>query len=251
VVKANDKLFVINPNSNAAVTKGLADALAPLAHPDGPSIQCVTLDEGPPGIESQRDVEAVLVPLLRRARELERDAAAFVIACFSDPAIDALRAQSRRPVFGIGECGVLSALTLGQRVGIVAILPASVERHRAYFGRLGLMDHIAAELPIGMTVAQLSDDQRTFERLVDVGTTLRDSHDADVLVFGCAGMAAYRRGVEAVLGIPVVEPTQATVAMAIGRLRIGENDSIKHEQNLVRHDTRASVGPAPPRRAPL
>ena len=37
---------------------------------------------------------------------------------------------------------------------------------------------------------------------------------------GCAGMARYRRRLEDTLGVPVVDPTQAGVAMMMGRLRI-------------------------------
>jgi Asp/Glu/hydantoin racemase len=38
---------------------------------------------------------------------------------------------------------------------------------------------------------------------------------------GCAGMARYRAALEDTLGIPVVEPTQAAAAMAIGRVWLG------------------------------
>jgi allantoin racemase len=54
-----------------------------------------------------------------------------------------------------------------------------------------------------------------------VGRNLRDTHHADVLVMGCAGMARFREALERELGIPVVEPTQAAVTMAIGRVRLG------------------------------
>jgi Asp/Glu/hydantoin racemase len=37
---------------------------------------------------------------------------------------------------------------------------------------------------------------------------------------GCAGMARYRDGLQQELGVPVVEPTQAAVSMAIGRVRV-------------------------------
>ncbi len=57
--------------------------------------------------------------------------------------------------------------------------------------------------------------------MVEVGETLRDRHGADVLVMGCAGMARYRGRLEDRLGIPIVEPTQAAAAMAIGRVRLG------------------------------
>jgi allantoin racemase len=42
-----------------------------------------------------------------------------------------------------------------------------------------------------------------------------------VLVMGCAGMAPYRDALQEAVGVPVVEPTQAAVAMAIGRVQLG------------------------------
>ena len=56
--------------------------------------------------------------------------------------------------------------------------------------------------------------------MIDVGRRLRDQHGADVLVMGCAGMARYRGDLEEAVQIPVVEPTQAAVTMAIGRVRL-------------------------------
>ena len=57
--------------------------------------------------------------------------------------------------------------------------------------------------------------------MVEVGSALRERHGADVVVMGCAGMARYRKPLQDEIGIPVVEPTQAAVAMAIGRVRLG------------------------------
>ena len=122
-------IYVINPNSTQSVTDGIDEALDPLRSDHGPEIECLTLSEGPPGIQSQRDVDGVIVPLLKRAAALENRSAAFVIACFSDPGLHSLREQSARPVFGIAECGVLTALSIGQRFGVIAILPASIPRH--------------------------------------------------------------------------------------------------------------------------
>jgi allantoin racemase len=214
-------IYVINPNSNESVTAGIDAAVAPLRSADGPAIACVTLLEGPPGIQSQRDVDGIVGPLLKQAASLESEAAAFVVACFSDPGMHALREQSARPVLGIAECGVLTALTLGQRFGVIAILPTSIPRHLRYFGAMGVLDRFAADLSIGLGVSELSDEQRTLGRMIDVGRTLRDMHGADVLVMGCAGMARFRETLERELGIPVVEPTQAAVTMAVGRVRLG------------------------------
>jgi allantoin racemase len=214
-------IYVINPNSNESVTAGIDAAVEPLRSTDGPAIACVTLHEGPPGIQSQRDVDGIVGPLLKQAASLESEAAAFVVACFSDPGMHALREQSAQPVLGIAECGVLTALTLGQRFGVIAILPTSIPRHLRYFGAMGVLDRFAADLSIGLGVSELSDEQRTLGRMIDVGRTLRDTHGADVLVMGCAGMARFRETLERELGIPVVEPTQAAVTMAVGRVRLG------------------------------
>jgi allantoin racemase len=214
-------IYVINPNSTERVTKGITDAVAPLRMAGGPAIDCLTLAEGAPGIQSQRDVDGLIPALLKRAAGLETEAAAFVIACFSDPGMHALREQSTKPVLGIAESGVLTALTLGQRFGIVAMLQNSIPRHLRYLGAMGVMGRFAGDLPVNLTIAEMADDELTLGRMIAVGRILRDTHHADVLVMGCAGMARFREPLERELAIPIVEPTQAAVTMAIGRVQLG------------------------------
>jgi hypothetical protein len=84
-------IVVINPNSTVAVTDAIDEAVAPLRMAGGPAIVCVTLAEGPPGIETQAHVEQVVQPISRLIRAREHDAAAFVIACFSDPGLHLAR----------------------------------------------------------------------------------------------------------------------------------------------------------------
>jgi len=216
-----DTIIVINPNSTVAVTAAMDEGLAPLRIAGGPAIECLTLAEGPPGIESQSDADNVIAPLCNTIRARDADAAAFVVACFSDPGLHGARDVTRKPVLGIAECGILAALTLGQRFGIIAILAKSVPRHLRYVGALGLTGRLAGDLPIGLGVTELAKEDVTLKRMIETGALLRDDKGADVLVMGCAGMARYRGRLQAALGIPVVEPTQAAVAMAIGRVRLG------------------------------
>lgn len=216
-----NRVLVINPNSNAAVTAGIDAAVAPLRMAGGPEIECVTLKEGPPGIETQAHVESVVQPLARTVASRDNDCDAFVVACFSDPGLYAAREATKKPVLGIAECGLLTALTLGERFGIIAILPRSVPRHQRYVGARGLEARFAGDRPIGLTVAELADDARTLSRMVEVGKELRDRDGADVLVMGCAGMARYRDRLQAEIGVPVVEPTQAATGMALARVRLG------------------------------
>jgi len=214
------RILVINPNSTEAVTRGIDQAVEPLRMSGGPAIDCVTLKEGPPGIETQQHVDSVVQPLLNLVRAKEAEYAAFVIACYSDPGLHSVREATKKPVLGISECGILTALTLGHRFGVIAILEKSIPRHLRYVGALGVTERLAGELAVGIPVVELSNEEKTFRRMVEVGKALRERHGADVVVMGCAGMARYRKPLQDEIGIPVVEPTQAAVAMAIGRVRL-------------------------------
>jgi Asp/Glu/hydantoin racemase len=214
------RILVINPNSTEAVTRGIDEACAPLRIEGGPGIDSVTLKEGPPGVETQQHVDGVVAPLINLVRSREKDYDAFVIACYSDPGLHSIREVTKKPVLGISECGILTALTLGQKFGVIAILKQSIARHLRYVGALGVSERMAGELPVGLPVTELSDEKKTFGRMVEVGKALRDTHGADVVVMGCAGMARYRKPLQDEIRIPVVEPTQAAVAMAIARVRL-------------------------------
>jgi allantoin racemase len=216
-----ERVLVVNPNSTAAVTRAIDAAMAPLRIAGGPEISCLTLEDGPPAVESQLDADQVILPLCRLVRECHKDAAAFVIACFSDPGLFAARESTAKPVLGIAECGILTALTLGHRFGVISILARSVPRHLRYVSAMGVGQRLAADLPVGLSVAELADRRTALARMVEVGRMLRDSHGADVLVMGCAGMARYRDDLEEAMQVPVVEPPQVAVTMAIGRVRLG------------------------------
>ena len=216
----SQRIVVINPNSTTTVTDGISQALEPLRLPQGPSIDCLTLSQGPPAIESGADVEAVVEPLCVCIEKEQCRAGAFVIACYSDPGLNAARRRTTLPVFGMAESGMLTALTRGRRFGVISILADAVERHLRYVRELGLEQRLAGDLPVGLGVLELADEERTFGRLCEVGQTLKSEHGAEVVLLGCAGMARYRRKVELEIGVPVIDPTQAATTMAIGAVRL-------------------------------
>ncbi len=214
-------VYVINPNSNASVTQAMDKALDPLRRSDLPKIECVTLTDGPPGIASQQDVDLAAVLVSQFARRHQAEAACFITACFSDPGLHALREIQSVPGFGISECAMLTALTIGQHVGVIAMAQGSIARHYRKWGAMGIHTRVAGEVSINRSVASLSDEAETVAAMVVAARRLRDENRADVLVMGCAGMASYRDAVQDAVGVPVVEPTQAAVAMALGRLQLG------------------------------
>jgi Asp/Glu/hydantoin racemase len=213
------RILVINPNSNEAVTEGLRQAVRPLNYAEGPEIACTTLEEGPYGIETQEHADSVAIPL-RRKVEAAGDVDAFVIACYSDPGLHVVREGTDKPVFGIAESGILTALTRADRFGVIAIKTRSIPRHIRYLRQMGLMDRFAGERPLEMSVDETATGDKTLDRMIEIGRDLRDHDGAGVIVMGCAGMARHRRPLEQALGIPVIDPTQAAVAMAIGTVAV-------------------------------
>jgi allantoin racemase len=214
------KILVINPNSNARVTFNLAEALRPLLFEGGPEIDCVTLNEGPFGIETQADADSVTMPL-RALVAADNSADAFVIACYSDPGLHVCREATPRPVFGIAESGVLTALARGDRFGVIAIAQRSISRHMRYLRQMSLTDRLVGERPLNMSVAETASGDGTLARMIDIGRKLKDEDGANTIVMGCAGMSRHRAALEDALGIPVIDPTQAAVAMALGVVMFG------------------------------
>jgi allantoin racemase len=211
------KILVVNPNSNETVTRNISDALQPFSRVGDVEVDCVTLGEGPYGIETQADSDSVVMPL-RRLVAADNSADAFVIACYSDPGVHVCREATRRPVFGIAEAGVLSALARGERFGVIAVAKPSIRRHMRNLRQLCLMDRLAGERSLDMSVAEAASGDGTLARMIEIGIQLRDQDGADVIVMGCAGMSRHRAALEDALGVPVIDPTQAAVTMALGAL---------------------------------
>ena len=224
---SRDTLIILNPNSSQIVTDGIDAAVGPLRR-FGTPIRCLTLAEGPVGIESQMQADLTIAPMLRLAAA-QKDAAGYVIACFGDPGLHALRDQTTLPVVGIQEAAVMTALTLGQKFGVIAIMPASIPRHLRAFGAMGVLDRLAGDRALGLGVTDLADPDKSLGAMIATGKRLRDDDGANVLIMGCAGMAQYRATLESETGLPVVEPCQAAAALALGHIALGQ--SHKGNQN--------------------
>lgn len=217
----SNPLIIINPNSSTTVTRGIETAIDPLRS-FGVPIKCLTLDAGPKGIESQRQADLTIAPMLTLAAA-QTDAAGYVIACFGDPGLHALRDQTDLPVVGIQEAAVMTALSLGQRFGVIAIMAASIPRHLRAFGAMGVLDRLAGDRALGLGVVDLASVDKSLSAMIATGKKLRDEDGANVLIMGCAGMAQYRHLIEDATGLPVVEPCQAAAAMALGHIALGQS----------------------------
>jgi len=205
------RILVLNPNSSRSMTAAMDRGLDDLRLQTGHQIQCLTNDAGPEGIETAAHVAQVVPDLIAQVRAHRADA--YVVACFSDPGISALREVTPCPVLGIGEAAYLTAMVAGSRFGIISILEQAIERHRRRVADLGILARLGGDRSIDVGTAHL-EGEKVYGRLLRVGTALRDQDGCDVVILGCAGLGGYRSRLQADLGTAVIDPVQAAVAQS-------------------------------------
>ena len=206
------RVLVINPNRSAACGAGIEAALARFRGPGGPAIDVLSVADGPAAILSWRDWHEAVGPL---CRTVEREAAdAYVVACASDPGLEAVRALTQRPVLGVFRCAVAAALTRAERFGVIAIVEASRGRHLAALRAMGVEGRLTGEVALNVSMDALLDPVAARGLLMDAAMDLVEA-GAGAVVLGCTGMAGHRAAVEEAAGVPVIEPCQAGVAMAL------------------------------------
>jgi allantoin racemase len=206
------RILVVNPNSSVACSAGISAALEPFRFPGGPAFDVLTLAEGPPAIYNWRDWHSVVEPLCRLVKRETADA--YVIACASDPGIEAVRTATPRPVFGVFRCAVAAAVARAERFGVIAIVDASKARHLAALRAMGLEGRLAAEVALNVSMETLLEPETARARLIEAARACA-SAGAGAVILGCTGMAHHRAAVEDAAGVPVIEPCQAAAALTL------------------------------------
>lgn len=206
------RILVINPNCSADCSSAIAGALESFRWPGGPAIEVATLNDGPPAIYSWRDWHSVVNPLCAM---IQRDAAdVYVVACASDPGIEAARAITTRPVLGVFRSAVAAAAAQAERFGVVAIVDASRARHLAALRAMGLEARLAGHVALNVSMEALLASETARPALQAAARALV-AQGAEAVILGCTGMAQHCRAVEDAAGVPVIEPCQAAVALAL------------------------------------
>ncbi|WP_211658421.1 aspartate/glutamate racemase family protein [Phytoactinopolyspora halophila] len=152
------------------------------------------------------------------------------VSCFADPAVAAARERVDVPVVGGFEPPVLTALSLGERVGIVTVLPNVVPTIRASIRRHGLAERCSSIRVVDMPVLGLADRETMLVRLHEQARAAIDGDEADVIVLGCTGMSGAAAELQQRLAtsgptVPVVDPTGAAIGWLLHLARLGVTSS--------------------------
>lgn len=206
------RILVVNPNSSLSCTEGIEAALRPLASPAA-RFDVIRLAEGPPAVASWRDWYSVAEPLRQVA--MREEAAVYVIACVSDPGLDAVREATSRPVLGMLRCAVAAALARGaERFGIIGFTEASRPRQRRVLQAMGVEARLAGWEPLNLPMETLTDPEAPRDRIAEAARALT-AGGAEAVILGCAGLAGHVAVAEKAAGVPVIEPCRAAGAMAL------------------------------------
>lgn len=221
------RLSVVIPSSVDVFVDGTRTEVEGFAS-DDTDVSVVHLSSGPASIECEYDEALAAPPILQRVVEAAADGAdAVFISCFGDPGVHAARELVDIPVVGGFEPAILTALSLGERIAIVTVLPNVVPMLHGLTRRYGLESRVSSHIRVvDIPVLALDDHDILVERLYAAAQGAIESDRADAIVLGCTGMndvAAHLQERLARSGpfVPVVDPTGAAVRWLESQVRLG------------------------------
>lgn len=202
------RIFVINPNTSESITEHIRRELEKIKRPDT-ELTVVNPEHGPVSIESVYDETLAGPPtleLVRRANEEGYDA--IVLACFSDPALDAAKEISDIPVIGIEEATMHIAAMLGHKFSITTVFRSRVPTRDLHARLRGLGSAFASALVMDMSVLEMdAHPEKAKTRILELARQAVQEYGTEVIILGCAGLTGYAEDIERELGVVVLDPT--------------------------------------------
>ncbi|MEV5301464.1 aspartate/glutamate racemase family protein [Amycolatopsis methanolica] len=194
--------------------------------PEGAEVTVQDVPSGPASIESAYEEYVSVEQTARLVTRLEADGAdAIILGCYGDPGLDALCELTERAILvGPGAASAHLATMLGHRFGVVTVADGVVHPIRRLVADAGLTGSLAGIAVVDVPVLELGTDREASAlRAAEAGRTLVDRDGADVLVLGCMSMAFLEldADLQAKLGVPVVNPVKAALAIAHARAQFG------------------------------
>lgn len=215
------RIAILNPNTTQAFTERLALLGATLASP-GTTIVARSPASGPASIECHADEAAALPGLLDVVREEEAlGTGAYVIACFGDTGIDAVREIARGPVVGMTEAASFAASMLAAYFTVITLPPRTIVHADRVLRHVGL-SHRCRLRAIDVAVADcVSLDEALLGAMLAEARLALVEDRAEAIVLGCAGLTGLVAPMTEALGVPVIEGVSVAVTMAEGLLKAG------------------------------
>ena len=223
------RIFVINPNTSGSMTHHIRQELEKIKRPDT-ELTVVNPEHGPVSIESAYDEALAGPPTLKEVHRANKEGYdAIILACFSDPALDAAKEISDIPVIGIEEATMHLAAMLGHKFSITTGFRNRVPTRELHVRLRGVESAYASTLVLNMSVLEMdAHPERAKARILELSRIAVEKDGAEVIILGCAGLAGYSEDIERELGVVVLDPTsvalkiaEAIVDLGLGHSKVG------------------------------
>jgi allantoin racemase len=187
---------------------------------------CVrAVDAGPASIESMYEEYLSIPATARLVTEMNAEGwDATIVGCFGDPGLDGLREISDKLVVGPASASIALATTLGHRFSFVTVTASIVPALRRLAWEAGAADALASVRYIETSVLEVNTDHgAALGRMLEQGRLAVADDGADVLVLGCMSMGFLdvAEQMTAELGVPVINPSRASLHLAEATLALG------------------------------
>jgi allantoin racemase len=192
---------------------------------------------GPRVVESMLEEEWAVTGLLEAVDTAEDDVDAFVIGCFGDPGLAALREYTRVPVVGPAEVACHTAAMVGDRFSVLNLTEETVPLMERVVRGYRIADQLASCPTLDVGVADIDhDSERLADQMIEAGRSAVDADRADALVPGCMGLAFMRvhDRITTELGVPFVDPVSLSLETAATWARHGITQSPTSSPNVDR-----------------
>ena len=216
------RIFVINPNTSGSMTHHIRRELEKIKRPDT-ELTVVNPEHGPVSIESAYDEALAGPPTLKEVHRANKEGYdAIILACFSDPALDAAKEISDIPVIGIEEATMHLAAMLGHKFSITTGFRNRVPTRELHVRLRGVESAYASTLVLNMSVLEMdAHPERAKARILELSRRAVEKDGAEVIILGCAGLAGYSEDIERELGVVVLDPTSVALKIAEAIVDLG------------------------------
>jgi len=220
------RIFVINPNTSESVTAHVRHELEKIKRPDT-ELTVVNPEHGPVSIESVYDEALATPPTLELVRQANQEGYdAIVLACFSDPGLDAAKEVSEIPVIGIEEATLHVAAMLGHKFSITTTGRNRVPTREIHVRLRNVETAYASALVMDMPVLEMdAQPEKAKARILALAREAIKAQGAEVIILGCAGLAGYAEDIERELGVVVLDPSSVGLKIAEAIVDLGLSHS--------------------------
>ncbi len=154
---------------------------------------------------------------------------AAVMGCFVDSAVREARVAATIPVIGAGQSSVALAQTLGDRFGVVTILPSNVPDIEHLIAGMRVAHLCAGVEAIGLDAGGVTEAPDEALSRSEQAARYLAARGAQVILLGCLSysFAPIARELGARVGLPVVDPLRAAIAVACAQVAMGVRPSAR------------------------